>query len=411
MAIVAAIGFAYCQQEEVCRKAAESLGYRYLGDDDFLGEASRSTGIDAGKLRRAMRQPPSVFNKFTHEKEQNIAHLRAAMAEAIRAGKIVYQGYATLLLPKDLPHVLRVCLMADVEHRVAEAVRSADVSEKDARKAIKKEDADLVLWSQHLFRLGPSDRSLHDLIIPMHTTSVDEAVSIIREYAMKPALNDTPQSEQAAADFILASRVGIALAKKGHDVDVKCSNGEATIIINKYTMRLNALEKELVSIAEQVEGIKDVQTRVGPGFHQPNIYFDLDIEAPQKVLLVDDEKDFVQVLSERLQTRSMESAIAYNGEEALSILESDEPDVMVLDLKMPGIDGIETLRRVKSSHPDTEVIILTGHGSEREEALAGELGAFAYLHKPVDIDELAKIMKEAYRKVREARAHKKQERE
>ncbi len=411
MAIVAAIGFAYCHQEEVCRKAAQRLGYRYLSDEGFLVEAARHAGVDAGKLGRAMHQPPSVFNKFTHEKEQNIAHLRAAMAEVISAGKVVYQGFATLLLPRDLPHVLRVCLVADVEYRVAEAGRIGGMSEKDARKAIKKEDADLVGWSQHLFRLGPSDRSLHDLIIPMHTTPVDDAVSIVCEYATKPALKETPESEQATKDFILAGRVGIALAKKGHDVDVSCKNGAVTIIINKYTMRLNALEKELVSIAQQADGVKDIQTRVGPGFHQPNIYFDLDIEAPRKVLLVDDEKDFVQVLSERLQTRSMESAIAYNGEEALSILESDEPDVMVLDLKMPGIDGIETLRRVKSSHPETEVIILTGHGSEREEALAHELGAFAYLHKPVDIDELARIMKEAYRKVTEARAQKKQARE
>jgi two-component system response regulator CpxR len=411
MAIVAAIGFAYCQQEEVCKRAAERLGYRYLGDEELLREAAGRSGINAGKLRRAMHQPPSVFNKFTHEKEQSVAHLRAGMADVVRSGKAVYQGYATLLLPRGLPHVLRVCLTGDVEHRVAEAVRLEGMSEKDAQKAIKKEDAELVAWSQHLFRLGPSDRSLHDLIVPMHTTSVEEAVSIVCEYAMKPALRETPKSEHATADFILATRVGIELAKKGHDVDVQCSNGAATVIINKYTMRLNALEKELISIAEQVEGVTGVQTRVGPGFHQPNIYFDLDVEAPQKVLLVDDEKDFVQVLSERLQTRSMESAIAYNGEEALSILESDEPDVIVLDLKMPGIDGIETLRRVKSSHPDTEVIILTGHGSEREEALAGELGAFAYLHKPVDIDELAKIMKEAYRKVREARAQKKQERD
>jgi DNA-binding response OmpR family regulator len=145
--------------------------------------------------------------------------------------------------------------------------------------------------------------------------------------------------------------------------------------------------------------VKDANTRIGQGFHQPNIYFNLDAEMPQKVLLVDDEKDFVHVLSERLKSRSFESAIAYNGEEALSILETDEPDVMVLDLKMPGIDGIEVLRKVRKSHPDTQVIILTGHGSEREEALARELGAFAYLHKPVDIEVLAKTMKEAYRRI------------
>jgi DNA-binding NtrC family response regulator len=70
---------------------------------------------------------------------------------------------------------------------------------------------------------------------------------------------------------------------------------------------------------------------------------------------------------------------------------------------MPGIDGIEVLRRVKENHPETEVIILTGHGSEKEEKLAAELGAFAYLQKPVNIDKLSETMKKAYKKIRESK--------
>jgi DNA-binding response OmpR family regulator len=100
----------------------------------------------------------------------------------------------------------------------------------------------------------------------------------------------------------------------------------------------------------------------------------------------------------------MTPSIAYNGEQALAMIEEDEPEVMVLDLKMPGIDGMEVLRRVKRTHPRTEVIILTGHGSDAEEVLAAELGAFAYLRKPVDIDVLTKTMKAAYHRLEEARA-------
>jgi len=128
---------------------------------------------------------------------------------------------------------------------------------------------------------------------------------------------------------------------------------------------------------------------------------DIELDVPSRVLLVDDEREFVQTLSERLQTRHMEPVIAYDGEEALSRVASDEPEVMVLDLKMPGIDGLEVLRRVKREHPNVEVIILTGHGSEKEEALALELGAFAYLKKPVNIELLTKTMKEAYQRIGE----------
>jgi DNA-binding response OmpR family regulator len=76
---------------------------------------------------------------------------------------------------------------------------------------------------------------------------------------------------------------------------------------------------------------------------------------------------------------------------------------MVLDLRMPGIDGLEVLRRVKLEKPAVEVIILTGHGSEQEERRALELGAFAYLEKPVNIDVLAETMKQAYSKIKNSK--------
>ena len=117
-----------------------------------------------------------------------------------------------------------------------------------------------------------------------------------------------------------------------------------------------------------------------------------------KVLLVDDEKEFVQALSERLKMRDMQPDAVYDGDQAISYVEENEPDVIVLDLKMPGIDGIETLRRVKKAYPKIQVIILTGHGTDKDEERARELGAFDYLEKPVDIDSLVKRMKKAYKK-------------
>ena len=107
-----------------------------------------------------------------------------------------------------------------------------------------------------------------------------------------------------------------------------------------------------------------------------------------KILLVDDEEDYVRTMAERLEMRDMGSEVALTGEEALAMLEDDLPDVMVLDLKMPGIGGLEVLEAVKSKYPRVQVIILTGHGSEREESIAHRLGAFAYLQKPVDIQDL-----------------------
>ncbi|MFO7667596.1 MAG: response regulator [Desulfobacterales bacterium] len=109
-----------------------------------------------------------------------------------------------------------------------------------------------------------------------------------------------------------------------------------------------------------------------------------------KVMLVDDEEEFVTTLSERIQMRDFNSSVAYTGEQALQIVNDQVPDVMILDLKMPGIDGMEVLRRVKKAYPKVQVIILTGHGSEKDRKEALSLGAFGYLQKPVQIDELVK---------------------
>ncbi|MBW2030657.1 MAG: response regulator [Deltaproteobacteria bacterium] len=122
-----------------------------------------------------------------------------------------------------------------------------------------------------------------------------------------------------------------------------------------------------------------------------------------KVLLVDDEKEFVESLSERLELRNLKAAVAYDGERALKMIKKEKPDVMVLDLRMPGIDGIEVLRRAKKKHPDMPIVVLTGHGTEEDEKEAFRLGASAYLRKPVDIDHLVGTLHSAWNTLRKAK--------
>ena len=116
-----------------------------------------------------------------------------------------------------------------------------------------------------------------------------------------------------------------------------------------------------------------------------------------KILLVDDEKEFVETLSERIKMREHDSEVALDGEQALKKMEDDIPDVVVLDLKMPGIDGMEVLKRIRKAYPKVQVIMLTGHGSKKDEQEARKLGAFEYLEKPVEIDKLMKKIKKAYK--------------
>jgi DNA-binding NtrC family response regulator len=115
-----------------------------------------------------------------------------------------------------------------------------------------------------------------------------------------------------------------------------------------------------------------------------------------RLLLIDDEKDFVNILSKRMQRRNIEVAKAYSGAEAIRALRSREFDVAVLDLKMEDMNGIEVLKILKILDPRLVVIMLTGHGSAEAAEQGLKLGAFDYLTKPCELEELLKKISEAY---------------
>jgi DNA-binding NtrC family response regulator len=118
-------------------------------------------------------------------------------------------------------------------------------------------------------------------------------------------------------------------------------------------------------------------------------------KTPSRILLVDDEKDFVEMLTLRLQEIGEEVLQAYSGQECLGKLKETEIDVVILDIKMPGMDGIETLQEIKKRYPLVEVIMLTGHGTIETAVQGMKLGAYDFLIKPADFDELTSKLNKA----------------
>jgi DNA-binding NtrC family response regulator len=117
-----------------------------------------------------------------------------------------------------------------------------------------------------------------------------------------------------------------------------------------------------------------------------------------KVLVVDDEDDFRETIVKRLRKRNMTAQEAASGERALELIEAQPFDVVVLDVKMPGLDGIDTLREIKKRKPLIEVILLTGHASMESGIEGIKLGAYDYVMKPANLDELVEKMRQAYDK-------------
>ncbi|MGB5893406.1 MAG: response regulator [Ignavibacteriaceae bacterium] len=121
------------------------------------------------------------------------------------------------------------------------------------------------------------------------------------------------------------------------------------------------------------------------------------------VLLVDDEKDFVEALAERLQLRDFNVTIAFSGDEAIKLVEENGFDVIVLDVQMPGKNGVETLKEIKNIEQLSQVIMLTGHATVKTAIQGMKNGAFDYLMKPTDTDELIEMINKANQLVAEQR--------
>jgi DNA-binding response OmpR family regulator len=126
--------------------------------------------------------------------------------------------------------------------------------------------------------------------------------------------------------------------------------------------------------------------------------------AQWKVLLVDDEVEFATTLAERLTLRGIEAVTVHDGEAALHRIAVDPPQIVVLDMMMPGLGGLEVLRLIKKNHPGIPVILLTGRGSTKEGIDGMDLGAYDFLMKPIKIEALVEKMKEAVEQSTSVRA-------
>lgn len=121
-----------------------------------------------------------------------------------------------------------------------------------------------------------------------------------------------------------------------------------------------------------------------------------------KILLVDDEKPFVETMTKRLKKRDVDIVPAFDGQEALECLGADgNIEVVILDIKMPVMDGMTALKEIKSRHPLVEVIMLTGHATVETGIEGMKMGAFDYLMKPCDMEQLITKVKEAAKRKRE----------
>ncbi len=398
MTIVTIDSMSFCPGSAVAQIVAEQLDFSLVKEEDLILEAAKQSRISTAAFRRLIDGTAKITDAFKDNRPVQLATLYTVLAAALERDNCVVESRFGYFVPKALTHVLKVAIVASAAFRTARAVETGSSSKRAGRQIKRDEDA-RAEWAALVLGEAPWAAALFDMLLLSDSKTAEEIAGRIVSNARKPLIETTSSSLDALKDFRLAADLRLVFAMRGHDVDVRCENGNVEILIKNHTLFIERLKRQLVEIAAPFEGVRHVSARPGPRYKEAGIYLDVRSALPRKVLLVDDEKAFVETLSKRLETRHIDSVVAYGGAEALIRMRQDEPDVMVLDLKMPGIDGLEVLRSVRENNPKTEVIILTGHGSETEERLVFQLGAFAYLRKPIDIGELTETMSRAYEKV------------
>ncbi|GAB6058374.1 response regulator [Desulfonatronum parangueonense] len=396
MPIITLVSVAYCGEEEVARALAAELSLRIVEDKEIIAEASAKYAIKENKFYQALFGKPSVFNVFTRDRERCISCYKAVLATRLLEDDQLILGLGGYLMPRAVTHVLKVGLTADRPFRMNKARQVHDLEPKALSKLLDQEDASVTRWTEYLNWKNPTQSSPSDILISMDNITVDHAVKLIQDRARRSVTLPTVESMRAVEEFVLIARIEAALAVKGHVLKLEMKSGKILLRVEKNIVRAERLEEELLGIVRDIAPEWEIEIKLGADMFQTDVYRPYDFENPSKILVVDDEMEFAAQLSERLKMREMGVAVVTSGEEALELVEEDEPEVVILDLKMPEITGEEVLRMIHKGHPKIPVIILSGMGDPTKFQACMDMGAFACLQKPADFKELTETIRRAY---------------
>jgi CheY-like chemotaxis protein len=377
---------------------SNTLTLKVFTDENLLRETADQFDANPERLRKMLYSKTSVFNQFTLEKEKTINMFRLLLADKLSSSnEYLFYGFLTSLISPRITEVLRVLLVDKKDRRIERAMAEGQ-SKKDAQKNIRNHDISAFSWTDFLFQKEAYDSTLYDLVVPAEDLNHRQITKEILGYFHKTSVLRTAESQKAVQDMKLVAQAEQLLLNNGHKTEVRADSGNITLVVPNTALNFSGLKRDLTQLVKQLPEAKEVTVETRKTYAD-NVYRQQKFELPSKVLFVDDERDFVQTVSQRLISRDVGTYGVYDGKEALELIAEDQPEVMVLDLKMPGLHGVEVLRKTKELAPEIEVIILTGHGTTKDMDECMRLGAFAYMNKPVNIEELSATIKAANDKV------------
>lgn len=253
----------YSKGKVIAEKLADKLNYECFSRDVLL-EASAYFNIPELKLVRAIHDAPTFLKYFGLRDEKYIIFIREAFLEHIKKDNVVYHGLAGHFFVKDIPNILKVRIIANIEDRVREEMRRENISDKEAHRLLTKDDEERRKWSMNLYGIDTKDSSLYDVVLHIDNLKVDDAVDILYDIAKRPCFQTTHESLLMINDSYLAAKANSIIYGKIPAAEVKCKDSIIEVDIDTTLSLEQELTDKVKNFLKDVDGVKEVRVNIVP---------------------------------------------------------------------------------------------------------------------------------------------------
>ncbi|WP_300668240.1 AAA family ATPase [Desulfoluna sp.] len=252
------ISRSFCSKGKlVAEKVASTLSYQCISREILL-EASEQFNVPEIKLARAIHDGPTVYERFSHGKEGYIAFIKAALLNRLKTGDIVYHGLAGHFFVQDIPHILKIRLLADKEARIIEEMARENVTESVAQKRLAKDDKERCDWSTYLYKIDTRDPELYDLTLNLKQVSVEDCVTMILSALKLPYFRDTEDAKVTLENLALSATIKATIVHKYYNAEVSSQAGNVVIKLPEPVAQIEKTKDDLKSLIKNIEGINEL---------------------------------------------------------------------------------------------------------------------------------------------------------
>jgi cytidylate kinase len=256
----------------LAEELSKRLDYHCVGREEMVEKASGKYDVSEEKLRTAILKRPSPFKRFTYEREQYLAYIRAVLCEHAKADNMIYHGNAGHFLLKGVHHVLRVRIVAPMELRIKFVTERQELTHNEALKYIEKIDRERVKWTKFLYGVDWRSPELYDIVFNLETEDIKFISDMIQHAVAQEPFKTTPESQREMDNLALSSLVKAAILShpetRDVEIAVKADAGVVTISGKVKTQDTADLIKE---IAENVPGVQEVKDDIDLNYRYQHV--------------------------------------------------------------------------------------------------------------------------------------------